>query len=193
MPKQIDRTGHRYGKLTVVKYLYKKDGLTYWLCKCDCGNTKKVSGHALYKTKFPGQGTKSCGCLHAETHRKRRLKDSTAGFKRLLTGYRAQAKQRKLVFTLEENTFRKLVKSQCYYCSTLPRMAIYPSKQKSRKPFIYNGIDRVDNNTGYVKENCVACCKVCNTAKNDMPIERFLEWIQNVYQTSCALPQVKNR
>jgi hypothetical protein len=28
--------------------------------------------------------------------------------------------------------------------------------------WVYNGIDRVDNNKQYIKENLVSCCKKCN-------------------------------
>ena len=40
------------------------------------------------------------------------------------------------------------------------------------KPCIYDGetenigCDRIDNNLGHTKENCVPCCYVCNTARN---------------------------
>lgn len=58
-----DLTGNRYGKLTVVKRVYK-DGerKTHWLCKCDCGNETVVSSDNLKNGH-----TKSCGCLRVET------------------------------------------------------------------------------------------------------------------------------
>ena len=43
--------------------------------------------------------------------------------------------------------------------------------------YIYNGIDRVDSNIGYIFENCVPCCKLCNMAKKEYPVEEFKEWI----------------
>lgn len=50
--------GERFGKLTVIKYLYNKDGHAWWKCKCDCGNIISVTGVALRaKQKM------SCGCL----------------------------------------------------------------------------------------------------------------------------------
>jgi len=49
-----DRTGKKYGKLTVIKYLENQK----WLCKCECGKEKIVHSKHL----IPGV-TKSCGCM----------------------------------------------------------------------------------------------------------------------------------
>lgn len=55
----IDRTGERFGKLTVVYRTYNKPGEnTNWVCKCDCGNYTVVSSNNLTSGH-----TKSCGCL----------------------------------------------------------------------------------------------------------------------------------
>jgi hypothetical protein len=54
--------------LTVIEFAYvKKD--SYWLCQCDCGNTKIVSAGNLKS----GQ-TKSCGCLHEIDVKKKIIK-----------------------------------------------------------------------------------------------------------------------
>lgn len=38
MSKPKDKTGNRYGKLTVIEFDHTKNGRTYWKLKCDCGN-----------------------------------------------------------------------------------------------------------------------------------------------------------
>ena len=57
-----DLTGKRFGRLVVMCPLSIKgsDG-AMWECKCDCGNTVKVSGHSLEVGWI-----KSCGCLKQE-------------------------------------------------------------------------------------------------------------------------------
>lgn len=61
MPKRIDLTNQKYGKLTVIKKAANIGNRTAWLCKCDCGNIKTV------RTKELRNGIiKSCGCLKAE-------------------------------------------------------------------------------------------------------------------------------
>ena len=51
--------------------------------------------------------------------------------------------------------------------------------------FLYSGIDRVNSQEGYVKNNCVPCCDKCNKAKMAMSRDEFLNWIKLVYQHSC--------
>ena len=53
----IDEIGHRYGLLTVLHRTENKGRYPYWLCKCDCGNYKRVRGSTLRAGK-----TISCGC-----------------------------------------------------------------------------------------------------------------------------------
>lgn len=57
-----DITGQRFGKLVVIEKAYKDTrGEWKWLCKCDCGNTKIVSGN-----KLRTGNTRSCGCYQKE-------------------------------------------------------------------------------------------------------------------------------
>lgn len=57
----VDISGQRFGRLTVSEYVKTENRVSWWKCKCDCGNdivttvTKLRTGH-----------TKSCGCLAAE-------------------------------------------------------------------------------------------------------------------------------
>lgn len=56
--KIIDLTGKKFGKLTVIKNLGKKDPKkgTIWVCICSCGNLKNIPSAKL------NSGIKSCGC-----------------------------------------------------------------------------------------------------------------------------------
>lgn len=58
MGKYIDITGMKFGKLLVLnEHSRDKHGNVTWLCRCDCGNTKIVSGNCLRKGI-----TTNCGC-----------------------------------------------------------------------------------------------------------------------------------
>ena len=68
MGKFIDRTGERFGRLTVIergpniiRKEDKKPTITWW-CLCDCGNEKLVRVNDLRNGH-----TQSCGCLHKES------------------------------------------------------------------------------------------------------------------------------
>lgn len=66
----LNLEGQRFGKLTVLYPLEKRNnqGLVVWKCQCDCGNQCDVVGSYLRK----GQ-TKSCGCLKKELLIKRNI------------------------------------------------------------------------------------------------------------------------
>ena len=49
---------------------------------------------------------------------------------------------------------------------------------------MYNGLDRVNNGLGYVEGNVVPCCETCNTAKQNLDLPAFFEWVQRVYEHS---------
>ena len=59
MSKFVDLTGKRFGRLTVIKRKKTDDtNRTYWICKCDCGNTKTVEAYALKIGRTKSQGKK---------------------------------------------------------------------------------------------------------------------------------------
>lgn len=55
-----DRSGERFGKLTILRLSRRDNGVTYWLCKCDCGTVKEYRSGNLSAKAY---GTKSCGCV----------------------------------------------------------------------------------------------------------------------------------
>lgn len=78
-------------------------------------------------------------------------------------------------FKLTLTEFGKLVNGKCYYCS-IPK----------RKYLL--GIDRLDNSKGYIKNNIVTCCKICNIMKNTLNEATFIlmcahiAHINNIYR-----------
>lgn len=62
MSKAIDLTGQRFGRLTVLSRAENtKAEQAKWLCKCDCGRTKVISGYHLRSEQIT-----SCGCYQRE-------------------------------------------------------------------------------------------------------------------------------
>ncbi|MDD4624634.1 MAG: hypothetical protein PHX40_04625 [Bacilli bacterium] len=57
----IDLIGERFGRLVVKKRVENnQQNQVQWLCQCDCGNEKIITGYNLRS------GVKSCGCLQKE-------------------------------------------------------------------------------------------------------------------------------
>jgi hypothetical protein len=62
MSKCNDLTGKRFGRLFVIKRVgSNKFNKSIWLCKCDCGNEKIITGTLLRIGE-----TTSCGCFNRE-------------------------------------------------------------------------------------------------------------------------------
>lgn len=61
MVKAKDETGNIYGRLAVIKEVGRKRGAVLFLCECECGNKKEITGGDLRSGKV-----KSCGCYKKE-------------------------------------------------------------------------------------------------------------------------------
>lgn len=179
--------GKKIGKLTVLKFdktinkYYKTRRFDvvyvhYWICECECGNLKSISHKSLIRKNF----TKSCGCLASESTSKRSTKPN-AGFNRVYAGYLNRCNTYNVEFKLSVDEFYNLTQQNCFYCNIEP-LQIKPAWSKNVKPFIYNGVDRIDSNKGYLKDNSVACCSRCNYAKGDMNVEDYKLWVQRTYK-----------
>jgi hypothetical protein len=66
--------------------------------------------------------------------------------------YKRSAETKRLTFEFNKEEFIELVKMPCYYCGILQEKG-------------FNGIDRLDSDKDYIKDNCVSCCTMCNMMK----------------------------
>jgi hypothetical protein len=67
--KALDLVNKRFGKLTVIKRVENdENGRSRWLCLCDCGNYKEVTGKLLVNNHV-----RSCGCILSSITSKRCL------------------------------------------------------------------------------------------------------------------------
>ena len=69
------------------------------------------------------------------------------------------ARERNRVFNLTKEQFDEITKKVCHYCNNSEKI----------------GIDRVNNDNGYVIENCIPCCKECNFLKGTRTYSEFTE------------------
>lgn len=93
---------------------------------------------------------------------------------------RTSAKNRGYSFELSFEDFFYLTQQNCYYCGVVPSK-FYKSKY-AKKGFYYNGIDRINNDLGYLKSNSACCCRDCNNAKSDLTQEEFINRIKKCYE-----------
>lgn len=178
-----DLIGEKFNRLIILRPV-KKNDRTYLVCKCECGNTKEIKMSHVKSGR-----TKSCGCLNIEKLKARKgrvsklLKpDNYAAKYRLYKSYEKHAIERGYCFDIDIDFFVGITSGDCYYCGSQPSKTI--KGRRSRSSYTYNGVDRVDNNIGYVEENCTSCCTTCNIAKSTQSKEDFLKWIGKVVKYS---------
>ena len=141
----INRTGLRYGRLTVKEFLGKEppETKTKWLCLCDCGVSIKVTGSNLATGH-----TQSCGCLLVEKAKARRIysKDDTPEYT-VWRGIKQRTGQAKGKNAAWYNHIEMCPQWKNSFDTFLSDMGKRPSSKHS--------IERKDNKKGYFPENCV--------------------------------------
>ena len=160
--------GKKFYKLKVIKYLGFINKRSYVQCICDCKKVVIRRADSLYRNKKT-----SCGrCAQRDPEK--------MAIKRLFYNYKNNAKNKKIKFKLLKKDFIKLIKNKCYYCNINPNTEF---KQKVGHAYmLYNGIDRKNNNLGYINNNCVTCCKDCNYLKNKRNYNEFIGKIKQIYK-----------
>jgi hypothetical protein len=172
---RLDLVGQRFGKLMVNSFagVASSNRESLWFCKCGCGNTSTVRGSDLKQGN-----TKSCGCYHKERTRQLFSKsDDEIRINRVWFDYRKRAKNKSMDFSLTKEHFTKLLNSNCYYCGGVPKNSLV---QHGKKLNPYQGIDRLDNDKGYVPSNVVPCCIICNKMKKAMNESEFIAHIKKI-------------
>jgi len=77
------------------------------------------------------------------------------------------AGHKNLDFEISQEEFNKIVKEPCHYCNIIQERG-------------FNGIDRLGSNIGYVMDNCVSCCKMCNYMKCSLSADVFIKRIEHI-------------
>lgn len=171
-------SGNKFGRLTVVSFNSSDGkGNIKWNCKCLCGNISICTRRSL-----EGGHSKSCGCLKKETikvtQELAKLPPFVASANALYTSYSKSAKYRNHEFNISKEYFLNVTKQNCHYCGDPPKNKF--KRKDYNGSYIYNGIDRKDNSQGYIEGNCLPCCFTCNKAKNTIPYDEFILWIQKL-------------
>ena len=81
------------------------------------------------------------------------------------------AKKRGIHFALSKSLFESLIIKPCFYCNYYKEGEVH-------------GIDRVDNQKGYLEENVVACCETCNALKGSQHPQEFIDKMRVIYEYS---------
>jgi len=121
-----------------------------------------------------------CKPCYTKTQKIERNTDST--YKVLFATVKSGARKRGYKFNITLDEFKAIVIKKCYWCGEDAPLKNPQSYKMPTLPAPAHGIDRLDNSVGYVYDNCVASCRVCNVAKNNSSIEEFRLWIKKIYK-----------
>lgn len=169
--KAIDILGRKFSFLTVIEKHGSKDNKMYWKCKCDCGNTTIAAGRELRNGH-----TKSCGCYQARIRSHLSRKTPFNFFRNRI---RKQAASRGYEFSITDEYVNELFQGNCYFCGSEPKSQVWYTHDSVT--YKYNGIDRLNNDVGYIYGNVVSCCANCNFAKRMLNEDEFLDLIEKIY------------
>lgn len=186
------KPGSKFNRLTVESFAGQK--LTpqgrnepFYNVICECGKRKQIRKETLVKGR-----SKSCGCLQRElmkgTSGRNTKEPGYASFYSYFYSYLKGAKNRNLEFNLSQDEFKNITQMNCYYCNKEPDHKHFNKKhQKNILPYISNGIDRINSDLGYIKDNIVACCLNCNIAKMGLTQIQFYDMINRIYNNRIKI------
>ena len=173
-PRRADHAGKKYNSWTVLQFVgLNKSGGAIWLCKCDCGTEREVEIKHIMDSS-----SKCCGPCGRDY-------SGTMALAREV--WRMGYKDGNL--TVED--FYALSQQDCFYCGAKPaNKKVHPNPEYCA-PFIYNGLDRVDNNQRHDRDNVVPCCWECNQWKADYSEGEFFRKVEAIYLKYAERQQLK--
>jgi hypothetical protein len=81
--------------------------------------------------------------------------------------YTRSARDKNLTFELSFDDYKTIVGQSCCYCGIIQDHG-------------FNGIDRINQQNGYVVDNCVSCCQMCNYIKNTVTATVFVKRAEHI-------------
>ena len=131
--------------LVEMTYVYAHGGRkrSAWVCKMPGGDLKTIQTRSLI-------------------HRQKPFHDRAVSLLNRVFGYyRRNCKNRNIFWGITIEDFKRLIMDACAYCGR-------PPVHGSKDTFQYNGLDRKNNDRGYILQNVVPACPSCNQIKSNI-------------------------
>lgn len=137
MGNLIDLVGKQFGKWTVLARALPRSLPVYWLCKCACGTVKKVQGGSLKN------GTNTC-CMQCAKTTHGQAYSST---------YRCWINMKQRCTNPKHPQYADYGGRGILFDDAWADFSVFLAEMGSRTGKL--SLERVDNNKGYCKANCV--------------------------------------
>ncbi len=167
------------GHLTVIAQTdQRRHESVVWLCRCTCGKQKLIAASSLARNI-----STSCGCQPDQKNR-RRANGTGATNKSITLNYfnitKRGAINRGYEFSISLQEFGSIITRPCYYCGKKDNQLRMNSHKSCTYILKACGIDRVNNQQGYIFANCVSSCFTCNKMKSTLGVKEFLDHIRRI-------------
>ena len=157
MREPIIKAGDKYNRLTAVRFDHRnKHGSQYWLFKCDCENEKIIRVSSV-----KNNSAKSCGCLHKEIKTTHGMSHSNE--------YHSWASMKQRCLNKKNSHYKNWGGRGIKICKRWMKFENFYKDMGERLEG--TTLDRIDNNKGYLKENCrwaTAKEQLSNTRRNHL-------------------------
>jgi hypothetical protein len=172
-----------FNKLTAIKPIFRYKREWVWECKCKCGRKTKVR-----ISKLKNGYTKSCGCLKKPKTKYGKEHKQWSGFgdisKSFYSRIKNSALQRNIIFQISIEYLWELYQKQegkCAYTGKEIKLPVFVRQLRGENNEDIASLDRINPESGYIKENLQWICKRINYMKHTMNEEYFLNWIKDIY------------
>jgi hypothetical protein len=93
--------------------------------------------------------------------------------------YVKSAQKRRIDFAISKTVFQDLIIKPCFYCGYVKEGEV-------------NGLDRLDNNKGYLQENLMPSCTTCNLLKGTQHPQEFIDKMTAIHTYSTDKTPIRS-
>lgn len=147
---------------------YLKDNVLPCCCHCNMARGNRFSPEGFIShCRAISAWRNGLGCIIPEH----------PGWKaRTFSEFASKAQKRKIAVNITNETMLALFGEPCHFCGVTPA----------------GGIDRKENNIGYLDDNCLSCCKICNQVKRNLDYDTFVSKCHQVVKIREGLDPTSN-
>jgi hypothetical protein len=147
--RRLDLVGKRFGRWTVLRCAASRWNDSCWLCRCDCGAERVVTGGRLASGR-----SRSCGCLRGAAVAEKITRHGACASGRAISEYTAWQSLKQRCTDSTRGDFSRYGGRGITVCARWRHSFEAFLDDMGLKPGPEYSIDRIDNNGNYEPGNC---------------------------------------